>query len=85
MSPHLLATARDAFRGLSGLEAPYSSDELSAGELSNIIAAGYAPVAGVFGVHTFHHVVEDDARCVSAEAGAETTLAFQDLLENALR
>jgi hypothetical protein len=84
VSPGLLRAAEAEFAGLAGLEAPYSSDTLSAGELSNVIAAGYAPVAGIFGVHRFHHVAEDDARCVSAEAVRETTLAFQRLLERAL-
>ena len=85
VSPYLLPAARTSFRGLSGLEAPYSSDDLSAGELSNVLAAGYSNVAGIFGVHRFHHVREDDARCVSADAVAETSLAFQHLLEQAVR
>jgi len=84
VSPGLLETAETEFAGLAGLEAPYSSETLSAGELSNVIAAGYAPVAGIFGVHRFHHVAEDDARCVSAEAVRDTTMAFQRLLEHAL-
>lgn len=85
VSPDLLTAAQDLFAGLSGLEAPYSSEELSAGELSNIIAAGYSRVAGIFGVHPFHHVAEDDARCLSAPAVTETALAFQNLLAHALR
>lgn len=85
VSPHLVPAAADEFAGLSGLEAPYSSEDLSAGELTNVIEAGYAPVAGIFGVHQFHHVADDDARCVSAAAVTETTLAFQRLLERALR
>ena len=84
VSPGLLDAAEAEFAGLAGLEAPYSSETLSAGELSNVIAAGYAPVAGIFGVHRFHHVAEDDARCVSADAVSETTMAFQRLLERAL-
>ncbi|MED5549075.1 MAG: hypothetical protein VX529_06910 [Pseudomonadota bacterium] len=85
VSPHLVPAATEEFAGLSGLEAPYSSEELSAGELTNVIEAGYAPVAGIFGVHQFHHVADDDGRCVSAAAVTETTLAFQRLLERALR
>ncbi len=50
----------------------------------NRVAAGHAPVAGIFGVHRFHHVVDDDSRCVSAEAVTETTFAFQRLMERAL-
>src|SRR3546814_12342936 len=56
VSPPLLPTARTAFAGLAGLESPYSSDRISAGELTGIIAAGYRSVAGVFGIHRFHHV-----------------------------
>ena len=84
VSPSLLPAAREEFAGLSGLEGPYSSETLSAGELGNVIEAGYAPVAGVFGVHRFHHVAEDDARCVSGDAVSETTAAFQRLVERAL-
>jgi hypothetical protein len=25
-----------------------------------------APAGGIFGIHRYHHVAEDDARCVSA-------------------
>jgi hypothetical protein len=82
LSPSLLPLAREVFAGQPGLEAPYSSDTLSAGELTEIIAAGYAPAAGVFGIHRYHHVAEDDARCVSAASVASTAAAFQRLLEN---
>lgn len=80
VSPPLLATAQRLFKGLAGLEGPYPSDKLSAGELTAIIAAGYPSVAGVFGVHRFHHVADDDARCVSAPSVAETCAAFRHLL-----
>jgi hypothetical protein len=81
ISPSLLPLARETFAGQPGLEAPYSSDTLSAGELTEIIAAGYAPAAGVFGIHRYHHVAEDDARCVSAASVASTTAVFQSLIE----
>lgn len=81
LSPSLVSLAREVFAGHIGLEAPYSSDELSAGELTEIIAAGYAPAAGVFGIHRYHHVAEDDARCVSAASVASTAAAFQRLIE----
>ncbi|MBB5706780.1 hypothetical protein [Sphingopyxis panaciterrulae] len=85
VSPPLLPTARRLFAGLAGLESPYSSDALSAGELSAIIAAGYASVAGVFGLHRFHHVAGDDARCIDAASVAATTAAFATLLAEAAR
>jgi hypothetical protein len=81
LSPSLVPLAREVFAGHAGLEAPYSSDTLSAGELVEIIAAGYAPAAGVFGLHRFHHVADDDARCVSAASVASTAAAFQRLIE----
>ncbi len=80
VSPPLLPAARRLFAGLAGLETPYPSDKLSAGELTAIIAAGYPSVAGIFGVHRFHHVEGDDARCVDAAAVATTTAAFRQLL-----
>ncbi|WP_432769848.1 hypothetical protein [Sphingopyxis sp.] len=85
VSPPLLPVARRLFAGLAGLETPYSSDKLSAGELTAIIAAGYPSVAGIFGVHRFHHVEGDDARCVDAAAVANTTAAFRELLIVAAR
>ncbi|MBC2776675.1 protease-associated domain-containing protein [Parasphingopyxis marina] len=84
VSPELLPAAQREFSGLAGLEAPYSSEDLSAGELTNVIEAGYAPVAGIFGIHRFHHIAEDDARCVSAGAVAETSAAFRRLVEHVL-
>jgi hypothetical protein len=84
VSPPLLAAARAEFAGLAGLEAPYGTDRISAGELTGIIDAGYRPVAGVFGLHRFHHVAEDDARCLSAGAVGETAGAFLRLVERAL-
>jgi hypothetical protein len=84
VSPWLLPLARRTFAGLAGLEVPYASDVLSAGELSEVIAAGYGTVAGVFGTHRYHHVAQDDARCVSARNVAETTAAFQRFLTAAI-
>lgn len=85
VSPSLLPAAQRLFKGLAGLESPYPSDKLSAGELTAIIAAGYPAVAGIFGVHRFHHVAEDDARCVDPAAIAATTDAFRKLLIVAAR
>src|SRR5690606_2602072 len=84
VSKPLLEPARDLFAGQVGLEAPYASDEISAGELTAIIEAGYPLTAGVFGIHRYHHVAEDDARCVSAAKVAEAAEAFRALTERAL-
>ncbi len=83
-SPSLLPAARREFAGLAGLEAPYASDVLSAGELTNVIAAGYPLVAGVFGIHRFHHVAADDERCVDAGEVARATAAFRRLVAHVL-
>lgn len=77
IDPALLPLARETFAGLVGYEAPYSSAELAAGELTEIIAAGYTPAAGTFGIHRFHHVSDDDQRCVSARSVAATAERFQ--------
>lgn len=84
IDPSLLPLAREVFAGHAGLEAPYSSDTFTAGELTEIVAAGYAPAAGVFGIHRYHHVAEDDARCVSAASVASTAAAFQSLVEKVI-
>lgn len=85
VSPALLPLARECFAGHVGLEAPYASDVLSAGEQTEILAAGYRRVAAVFGIHRFHHVAGDDARCVAAPAVAATAAAFQRMVERALQ
>ncbi|WEK43893.1 MAG: hypothetical protein P0Y64_03425 [Candidatus Sphingomonas colombiensis] len=81
VSPALLPLARATFAGHVGYEAPYASNVLSAGELDEIIKAGYPSAAGVFGIHRFHHVAEDDSRCVSARNVSVTAAAFQQMLE----
>ncbi|MDF7775378.1 hypothetical protein P1X14_08980 [Sphingomonas sp. AOB5] len=83
-SPSLLPVAREAFAGLAGYEAPYSTDTLTAGELTEIVAAGYKPAAGVFGIHRYHHVAEDDARCVHAPNVIAASAAFQSFVERVL-
>jgi hypothetical protein len=84
VTPTLLDTARAVFAGLPGLEMPYSSETMSAGELTGVLQAGYRTVAGVFGVHRYHHVEGDDARCLVPDKVADTALAFRTLLTRAL-
>lgn len=84
-APELLPVLRHAFAGHIGYEAPYSSDELSAGELTEIMGAGYKRAAGVFGIHRYHHTTGDDERCVSADAVATTALGFQSIVERIAR
>jgi hypothetical protein len=81
ITPELLPLARKIFAGQLGYEAPVSSAVLSAGELDEVIKAGYAPAAGVFGVHRFHHVADDDARCLDAPATLAAAQGFRKLLK----
>ncbi len=47
---------------------PVSSAVLAAGSWRRSSRPGYAPAAGVFGIHRYHHVAEDDERCLNAPA-----------------
>jgi len=85
VSPDLLPLARAVFAGHPGYEAPYSRESFSAGELDEISAAGYAKVAGVFGVHRFHHVAGDDAQCIAPAIVARTAAAFQELVARVIQ
>ena len=67
ISKALLPDAKTAFAGHAGFEAPYAVEDLSAGEVTGIAAAGYRPVAGIFGIHRFHHTPGDDSRCPPLE------------------
>ncbi len=80
VSPTLLPVARKVFAGQLGYEQPVSSDVLTAGELVEVIKAGYAPAAGVFGIHRYHHVAEDDERCLNPAATVLAADAFRRLV-----
>ena len=81
VTPSLLSLSREIFAGQPGYEAPVSSEVLSAGELDEVIKAGYSPAAGVFGIHRYHHVAEDDERCLQVPATVAATQGFRRLLE----
>jgi hypothetical protein len=83
VSPALVPAARAAFGGQPGLEMPYPTGTGAAGELTGILAAGYGHVAGIFGAHRFHHVVTDDARCVSAPLVARVVDGCKILIRSA--
>ncbi len=58
----LLPDLAGAFKGLAGLEAVIpASPERAAGELKNILEAGYSRAFGAFGGHPFHHSPDDRA------------------------
>ncbi len=63
-SADIVDLARARFAGLPGLENAYPGQSGTAGELGNIVARGYPRFAGIFGGHRFHHVAQDDSRCV---------------------
>lgn len=81
VSPELLPLARELFAGQAGYEAPVSSKALAAGELVEVIKAGYAPAAGVFGIHRYHHVAEDDERCLNPAATVAAANAFRQFVQ----
>lgn len=66
VSDGLLDLARSAFAGHAGLERAYPLSFGAAGELREIASAGYARCGGMFAAHRFHHVEQDDERCVDA-------------------
>ncbi len=80
LSADLLPLARDIFAGQPGFEAPVSSAALAAGELEEVIRSGYAPAAGVFGIHRYHHGAEDDARCLNVPATVAAARGFRRLV-----
>jgi len=80
LSPSLLPLARRVFAGQAGFEAPVSSEVLAAGELVEVIKAGYSPAAGVFGIHRYHHVAEDDERCLNVAATVAAANGFRRLV-----
>ncbi|MNE07783.1 hypothetical protein D3C80_1004140 [compost metagenome] len=81
ISPELLPLARSIFAGQLGHEAPVSTKVMTAGELDEVVRAGYASAAGVFGIHRYHHVAEDDERCLHAPATLAAAQGFRRLVE----
>lgn len=69
-----------AFRGAPGLERVYPASAGAAGELGNILAAGYPRAFGMFGAHRFHHTTSDDARCIEASFVAPVAAMVRDAI-----
>lgn len=84
INPDLLPLARRVFAGQPGYEAPVSSAVMSAGELDEVIKAKYAPAAGVFGTHRFHHTEDDDQQCLHPAATVAAAAGFRALLLEAV-
>jgi hypothetical protein len=80
-SASLVEPIRRAFAGQPGLAAPRAADvESSAGELTNVLKAGYMPALGAFGTHRFHHTRADDLRCTSAALTRQAAIAFREVI-----
>jgi hypothetical protein len=79
-SAEFVDRAREIFAGLPGLEMAYPSSEGTAGELSEIVKAGYSRHAGIFGAHRHHHAPTDNLSTVAAEPLAATARAVRDLM-----
>lgn len=58
----------------------YPSAQGTAGELSEVIKAGYTRHAGIFGAHRHHHAVTDDLSTVAPDPLAATARGVRDLL-----
>lgn len=81
-SAQFVEMARAAFHGVAGLEAAYEASQGAAGELQNVIAAGYSATIGMFGAHRFHHTTQDDLRCVDPAHTVEVVDRLKGLLES---
>lgn len=79
-SPEFVERARQIFKGQPGIEMAYPSADGTAGELSEVIKAGYSRHAGIFGAHRHHHAATDDLSTVAPGPLAATARGFRDLL-----
>lgn len=83
-SEEILPILRAAFAGQPGLEAPYPASAGGAGELVEVLHAGYRPAFGLLGGHWRHHMMSDrlamtDPSWVRAAALAAKSAAEQIL------
>lgn len=79
---NILHSVRGGFAGISGLEATYLADKASAGgELTNVLAAGYPSLIGLYGGHRYFHTPADDLRCTSGDLVKPVADAFRRTLE----
>ncbi|MFM8374705.1 MAG: hypothetical protein ACKN9P_01395 [Phenylobacterium sp.] len=83
-SPHLVGILKESFAGEAGLEAPLPAGPTAAGELAEILKAGYPAAFGVFGSHRFHHTALDDARCLDPALVERLLPRFQAAMLKAL-
>jgi hypothetical protein len=82
---NVAAVCRASLRGEAGLESAYPAAQGAAGELGNILAAGYGRAFGLLGAHRYHHVLEDDSRCIDAGLVMPVALRVRDLVASLAR
>jgi hypothetical protein len=81
-----LDRTRDAFQGITGLEATYLADvSMAGGELVNVLSAGYRSAIGLYGIHRFFHTRGDDRTCITAPMVEPLVAAFQLAIASALQ
>ena len=73
-------TLRAAFAGIGGLEAAYPSTLGAAGELGEVLRAGYPRAFGMFGAHRFHHAPNDDIEKVDPAFIPPVTAALRQAI-----
>lgn len=79
------AFAREIFNGRPGLEAAYAmSADDAAGELREILAAGYTSAFGAFGAGRFHHTDQDTPDKVDLIELTATGSAFLKMVHRAI-
>lgn len=83
-SAELVARARAIFKEQPGIEMAYPTSVGTAGELSEIVKAGYPHHAGVFGAHRHHHAPTDDLSTIALAPLAATARGFRELLLKAV-
>lgn len=79
-SDALIPALRDAFSGEAGLRQVYPASAGAAGELNEIIDAGYPAVIGLLGAHRFHHVMDDRIDKTDSSFIASVVVALQTAL-----
>lgn len=81
----ILTSTRQAFAGISGLEATYLADQtMAGGELTNVLNAGYRRAIGLYGIHRYFHTAADDLRCTSGDLVWPVATAFERAIRGAL-
>jgi len=85
-TPDLVPILQHTFAGLPGLEAVYTANvDNTAGELSEVLRAGYTRVFGAFGAHRYHHAEADRPSATSGAILQAAAYGFVAALQEILR